>query len=317
MSTKKTSNKRAWSEDNNVIDVDNIIGVDDSIETERLIPYDTADEILNEHTKNAFEELLNNGKSDLLNLQVKNKGGSKLRSWIYNWGERKNHPTDLKKFIFVCNQKLENGENCTTKIETSGPTGNIISHLGRKHKIYEHSKPPASTPSMKQVKINHYAVSNSIPQMTQDRQKYLETLLFEWLVLDFQPLYLLKSPSFRRFINALNENFELPSDKEFRKRIFEAYEFSQKQLKQYIHENSNSVSLTCDLWTSRSKQGFLGVTCHLITPDFEMKEITLAIRYMPYPHTGDTIQKELESVILEWGLKDKVFFCSIKHEKMF
>ena len=56
-------------------------------ETERLIPYDTADEILNEHTKNAFEELLNNGKSDLLNLQVKNKGGSKLRSWIYNWGE--------------------------------------------------------------------------------------------------------------------------------------------------------------------------------------------------------------------------------------
>ena len=40
-----------------------------------------------------------------------------------------------------------------------------------------------------------------------------------------------------------------------------------------------------------------------------MKEITLAIRYMPYPHTGDTIQKELESIILEWELKDKVFFC--------
>ncbi|GBC03698.1 hypothetical protein RclHR1_05270007 [Rhizophagus clarus] len=146
--------------------------------------------------------------------------------------------------------------------------------------------------------------------MTPDRQKYLETLLFEWLVLDFQPLYLLKSPSFRQFINALNENFELPNDKKFRKRIFDAYEFSQKQLKQYIHENSSSVSLTCDLWTSRSKQGFLGVTCHLITPDFEMKEITLAIRYMPYPHTGDAIQKELEKIISEWELQDKVFFCT-------
>ena len=51
--------------------------------------------------------------------------------------------------------------------------------------------------------------------MTQDQQKYLETLLFEWLILDFQPLHLLKSPSFRRFINALNENFELPTNKEF------------------------------------------------------------------------------------------------------
>ena len=79
--------------------------------------------------------------------------------------------------------------------------------------------------------------------MIQDQQKYLETLLFEWLILDFQPLYLLKSPSFRRFINALNEDFELPTNKEFRKRILEAYEFCQKQLKQYIQENAISVSL--------------------------------------------------------------------------
>ena len=39
----------------------------------------------------------------------------------------------------------------------------------------------------------------------------------------------------------------------------------------------------------KKMQGFLGITCHFITPDFEMKEITLAIRYMPYPHTGDAI----------------------------
>ncbi len=81
MSTEKTSKKRAQSEDNNVIDIDNIIEVDDSIEIERLIPDDTVDGILNEHTENAFEKLLNNEKSDLLNLQVKNnKGESKLCS---------------------------------------------------------------------------------------------------------------------------------------------------------------------------------------------------------------------------------------------
>ena len=69
---------------------------------------------------------------------------------MYNWGERKKHPTDPKKFIFECNQKLDNGENCTAKIETSGPTGNIISHLSQKHKVYEHSKPlSAITPSLK------------------------------------------------------------------------------------------------------------------------------------------------------------------------
>ena len=109
-------------------------------------------------------------------------------------GEQKIHPTDPKKFIFECNQKLDTGDKCTAKIETSGSTGNIISHLGRKHKIYEYSKSLTITPTLKQVKINHYTVlSDSLSQMIQDRQKYLETLLFEWLILDFQLLYLLKS----------------------------------------------------------------------------------------------------------------------------
>ena len=41
-----------------------------------------------------------------------------------------------------------------------------------------------------------------------------------------------------------------------------------------------------------------------------MKEITLAIRYMPYPHTGDAIQNVLEKIISEWDLQNKVFFCT-------
>ncbi|CAI2192358.1 441_t:CDS:2, partial [Funneliformis geosporum] len=90
------------------------------------------------------------------------------------------------------------GKICAAKIETSGSTGNIISHLGRKHKIYEYSIPLKATSSLKQIKIDHYTIlSDSLSQMTQDQHKYLETLLFEWLILDFQLLYLLKSPSFQ------------------------------------------------------------------------------------------------------------------------
>ena len=66
----------------------------------------------------------------------------------------------------------------------------------------------------------------------------MKPLFFEWLILDFQPFYLLKSPSFYYFINALNENFELPTNKEFRKRIFKAYRFLKNKLKQYIYKNA-------------------------------------------------------------------------------
>src|SRR3954466_5239692 len=169
MSIERTYKKHARSA-NDIIDVEN------------LTPPSLDDNGVEEHAKNAFDKLLNKESSDLLNLQAKNnKGSSKVRSWVYNWGERKNHPTDSKKFIFECNQKLDNSKNCTTKIETLGPTGNIISHLNRKHKIYEHSKPSTTTSLLKQVKIDQYTISSdSPPQMTQDQQKYLETLLFEW-----------------------------------------------------------------------------------------------------------------------------------------
>ncbi|CAB5383746.1 unnamed protein product [Rhizophagus irregularis] len=183
MSIERTSKKHSRSEDDTHIEFIDIIDI------EKLTPDDANNGTLNEHMKNAFDELLNNKEeSDSL----KSKGSSKLRSWIYNWGERINHPTDSKKFIFVCNQKLDDGENCTMRIETLGSTGNIISHLGRKHKIYEHSI--ATTPSQKQTKISNYTVSSissNSSQITQDQQKYLETLLFEWLIFDFQPLYLL------------------------------------------------------------------------------------------------------------------------------
>ncbi|CAB5385405.1 unnamed protein product [Rhizophagus irregularis] len=307
MSTERTIEIRLQSEDNYI----DIIDIENLTPPENLLPPLEDTNSIEEYTKNAFDKLLDKEEHNL-NFQTKSKGGSKLRSWIYNWGERKNHPTNSNKYIFECNQKLDNGENCAAQIKTSGPTGNIISHLNRKHKIYEHSKPLSTiTPSLKQVKIDRYAISSdSHSQMTEDQQKYLKTLLFEWLILDFQPLHLLKSPSFHRFINALNENFELPTDREFRKRIFEAYGFSKNKLKQYIHENAVSVSLTCDLWTSRSKQSFLGVTCHFITPDFEIKEITLAIQYLEYPHTGDAIQQALEKIITQWELQHKVFFCT-------
>jgi hypothetical protein len=71
-----------------------------------------------------------------------------------------------------------------------------------------------------------------------------------------------------------------------------------------------AVSLTCDLWTSRSKQGFFAVTCHFITSSFEMIEVTLAIRYIPYPHTANAIQELLEEIIFEWKIQDKVFYCT-------
>ncbi|RGB23512.1 ribonuclease H-like domain-containing protein [Rhizophagus diaphanus] len=148
---------------------------------------------------------------------------------------------------------------------------NLLPPLEDTNSIEEYTKNAFDKLLNKEKHDLNFQTKNSHSQMTEDQQKYLKTLLFEWLILDFQPLHLLKSPSFCQFINALNENFELTTDREFQKRIFEAYGFSKNKLKQ---------------------------------------EITLAIQYLEYPHTRDAIQQVLEKIITQCELQHKVFFCT-------
>lgn len=241
------------------------------------------------------------GIEDDNKIQAKKR---KLHSWIWHWGNYRAHPANKKIYFFDCNLYFNEGEKCEAKIELNGSTGNAISHLARKHHIYE------STPRSTEPLSNDQTSSITSASWTNRRQQDCENLLFEWIVLDCQPLYILNSSSFHQFIHSLNEYFEIPNDKKLRKKIFEAFNYCKDFLIKYIHENAISVSLTCDLWTSRSKQGFLAVTCHFITAQFEMKEITLAICYVPYPHTANAIQQFLENIIYEWKLRDMVFFCT-------
>ncbi|GES96758.1 zinc finger BED domain-containing protein 1-like [Rhizophagus clarus] len=82
----------------------------------------------------------------------------------------------------------------------------------------------------------------------------------------------------------------------------DAYAIDVKQQQQVQHQQST-------LKADQSKQGFLGVICHYIIKDFELKEIILAIKYLQYPHTANQIQETLKDIINQWSLKEKIFFC--------
>ncbi|CAG8725800.1 10891_t:CDS:2, partial [Scutellospora calospora] len=125
--------------------------------------------------------------------------------------------------------------------------------------------------------------------ITQQQQKYLGSLLYEWFILDSLPLHALESLSSRRFISNLNPDFNIPSNKRFKNKLFES--------KSYVSQKVSEIS-RCE--TSQSKMGFFGVTAHFITSSFELKEIILAAKHLRYPHTGNNIQEALESIISEW-----------------
>ena len=99
----------------------------------------------------------------------------------------------------------------------------------------------------------------------------------------------------------------MPSQETIRIMICEAYNNTLPQLKTLIKNEATSISLTLDLWTSRSKHGYLGVTCSFIDSKWKLKELTLTIEYIQYPHTAIHIQEALELILNEWNIRNKVF----------
>lgn len=99
----------------------------------------------------------------------------------------------------------------------------------------------------------------------------------------------------------------MPDEKGIKKVINKAYNFTLPKLIDKIKTDAKSVSITTDMWTARSGQGYIGVTCSYINSKFNLNEITLTVNYIRYPHTAQHITESLEETFNEWDLRGKVF----------
>ena len=68
-----------------------------------------------------------------------------------------------------------------------------------------------------------------------------------------------------------------------------------------------TIHLTTDLWTAKSRHGYLGVTVTWLSSDFKFREALLSCDHLPYPHTGEVICEELFRLICKWRLETSVF----------
>ncbi|GES85923.1 zinc finger BED domain-containing protein 1-like [Rhizophagus clarus] len=122
-----------------------------------------------------------------------------------------------------------------------------------------------------------------------------------------KPIHVVKSADLKMLFKELDPGFIMPCQKSIRNIIDDAFDYTSPQLKTLMKNEATSVSLTLDLWTSKSRQGYLGITCTFIDSQWKLKELTLTIEYIRYPHTAEHILETLESVLEEWEIRDKVY----------
>ena len=108
----------------------------------------------------------------------------------------------------------------------------------------------------------------------------------------------------------LDPLYELPSDKKVKELLVNSYNYCKGEIV-HLFEGVISCLLTLDLWISRSRAGYLGVTCSFVNIQFKLCEVTLAIEYLKYPHTSENIVNCLNQIIKKWNLDGKIFTITI------
>lgn len=125
---------------------------------------------------------------------------------------------------------------------------------------------------------------------------------------DNLPLTILKREGFRNLMAAAVPDYQIPSYKRMRETLIpHLYEEVATTVKKRL-ASSPACSVMMDLWSSKSMEGFLGVSCSAVTCDYEPFTAFLSLREMPKNHTAAAIFAEYESTIEDWEVNKKVKF---------
>lgn len=115
------------------------------------------------------------------------------------------------------------------------------------------------------------------------------------LITDMRTLSMVENRGFKAMISIFHPNYELPSRIYFSKHL----EDKQKEIKDKVKkalQETDSVALTMDIWTSVATEVYLGLTCHYLK-NWKMVSHCLTTMPLEESHTAANIAEWTQEVI--------------------
>ncbi|CAB4377169.1 unnamed protein product [Rhizophagus irregularis] len=160
--------------------------------------------------------------------------------------KRKYTKTSWKYVVASCQRFLHDGF-----------TGNMANHLRGKHSIYEgiNKQPDKSI----QLTVPQVMEKAKVKPHKESRNQEIRQAIAEWITIDNLPINVIQGKGYRKMMTTLDPAFPIPSNKRIKKEINTGYTNAIEELKILLGNTCESASLTTDLWTAKSKHGYIGV----------------------------------------------------------
>lgn len=151
----------------------------------------------------------------------------------------------------------------------------------------------------KQPSIHDYVLRKIC---TPQQSAVLTDGILNMLVTDMRPLSMVEDEGFRKMLNTFNPGYTLPSRTYFTRLMEKKYQDTFQGVKSAIKATNSKIALTADIWTSVATEAYLGITCHYIGDDWDMKSVCLTTMPLEDRHTASNIAEWLEEVVARFEI---------------
>ena len=169
-----------------------------------------------------------------------------------------------------------------------------------KRKIY-HDETPRSN---KQPKIESFSSPAKLNFIAKSR---IDKMLVELVVNSSLPLSLLDSKELKDFCSAIDNRYQVPTSKTFKKTyIPETYEIISNVIKLKLSK-IDSINISCDLWSDPIMRSFIAFMSHFIDDDWNLVNCVIGCVRMYGSHSFDNIFSKFDSFLEQYKISKKIY----------
>ena len=191
-----------------------------------------------------------------------------------------------------------NGNTTNLRVHLRDTHRQVFDALLRSEKHTVSAKPPANTLA------EAFKRGEVIPRTSARWNQITDAVCF-FIARDMQPFDTVNDPGFRHLLRELEPRYVPPDRKTIAIHYMPSLFDRQKER---IHQQLSGITnfaVTTDVWTSRAKHAYTGLTVHYIDSSYMLQSHLLEVREFSESHTAVNIQEELTDILGDWGLCDK------------
>ncbi|CAB1329428.1 unnamed protein product [Coregonus sp. 'balchen'] len=156
---------------------------------------------------------------------------------------------------------------------------------------------------------NPCSSSGGVPTLHQSRQKSITEAVLRMIAEDMLPLSFVEGSGFRSFMSVIGPQYQRLSQRAVGLRLYDDVEKAIKphlirDLKTCLAASAGDavVHATLDLWASPYADPIVAVQLHFLDDDWHIHRPTVAFRHIGHKNMNVAMARELEAVLLSYGL---------------